>query len=265
MTHRNRPGAPEAHVTRELAGAPVGAVAVPVAVAAFADGATITPVWRNTVGGLTFRVESSTPTGAASFVKFDPHASGESLDGERRRLEWVAGRFPVPRVIASGRDDTGEWLATEAIEADPAVAPRWHEAPDAAARAMGTGLRLLHRAFDPADCPFDWSVDERIAIAGAAGLDVPAELRDPPAIDRLVVCHGDACAPNTLIDASGGFAGIVDLGRLGVADRWADLAVASWSLEWNFGEGLDAAFFEAYGVAPDPVRIAYYRELWDAT
>jgi kanamycin kinase len=48
-----------------------------------------------------------------------------------------------------------------------------------------------------------------------------------------------------------------------VADRWADLAIASWSLGWNFGPGWEAAFYAAYGIAPDPERIAYYRLLWE--
>ena len=76
------------------------------------------------------------------------------------------------------------------------------------------------------------------------------------------MCHGDACAPNTLVDAEGRFVASVDLGSLGLADRWADLAVGSMSLEWNFGPGFEAEFFEAYGIAPDPLRIEYYRELW---
>ncbi len=89
-----------------------------------------------------------------------------------------------------------------------------------------------------------------------------ALLGGPPEVDRPVVCHGDACVPNTLIDAGGSFAGHVDLGSLGVADRWADLAVAAWSMEWNFGPGYDGLVYEGYGVTPDPVRIAY-RLLWD--
>jgi kanamycin kinase len=78
-----------------------------------------------------------------------------------------------------------------------------------------------------------------------------------------VVCHGDACVPNTLLHDDGTFAAHVDLGSLGVADRWADLAVAAWSTKWNYGPGYDRALYDAYGIAPDPERISYYRLLWD--
>ena len=52
-------------------------------------------------------------------------------------------------------------------------------------------------------------------------------------------------------------------GSLGVADRWADLAIASWSLEWDYGPGHERPFWDAYGIEPDPERIALYRRLWD--
>ena len=42
------------------------------------------------------------------------------------------------------------------------------------------------------------------------------------------------------------------MATLGVADRWADLAIASWSLGWNFGPGWDETFYQAYGVGPTP-------------
>lgn len=97
------------------------------------------------------------------------------------------------------------------------------------------------------------------------GLTPPTTLDTPPAVDRLVVCHGDACAPNTLLAADGTVTGHVDLGSLGLADRWADIAVSAWSTEWNYGPGYESAFLEAYGIAPDTERLAYYRALWDAT
>jgi kanamycin kinase len=50
-----------------------------------------------------------------------------------------------------------------------------------------------------------------------------------------------------------------------VGDVWADLAIASWSTVWNYGPGYERLVYDAYGVDPDSGRIAYYRELWDAT
>ena len=58
---------------------------------------------------------------------------------------------------------------------------------------------------------------------------MPERFRDAPPIDRLVVCHGDACVPNTLLDDVGRGIAHVDLAALGTADRWADIAVASMS------------------------------------
>ncbi len=74
--------------------------------------------------------------------------------------------------------------------------------------------------------------------------------------------HGDACAPNTLVSGDGGWTGHVDLGDLGVGDRWADLAIPSLSLDWNFGEGHQQELFDAYGITPDTEHISYYRALW---
>lgn len=86
---------------------------------------------------------------------------------------------------------------------------------------------------------------------------------DRPPTEDLVVCHGDYCLPNVLIDDDGRVTGYVDLGELGVADRWWDLAVATWSVTWNLGPGWEGMFLQAYGVEPDPRRTAYYRLLYD--
>ena len=47
----------------------------------------------------------------------------------------------------------------------------------------------------------------------------------------------------------------VDFVDLAIGDRWADLAVASMALEWNYGPNLEDNFFDAYGVEPDTERI----------
>lgn len=261
-----------------LAGPPAE-VAVPPVVVRLAAGEPIRPVWRNEVGGLTFALG---PGDGDRYVKWTPPDSGIDLDRESVRLRWAARYLPVPRVLDSGRDSAGQWLVTRAIAGTNAVDPRWQAAPEVAATALGAGLRRLHDALPVPDCPFSWSAAERhAAIERRARRDEldPSEwhaefaarpvaellrrLAEPPPVDRAVVCHGDACAPNTLLGPSGAVVGFVDLGSLGVADRWADLAVGSWSLDWNYGEGYERAFFAAYGIEPDAERIAYYRLLWD--
>jgi len=223
-------------------------------VASIARGDAIEPVWRNEAGGLTFRLAS--PRGLTRFVKF-----GAGAEQEAARLRWAVAHTPVPEVLEVGADAEGEWLVTRGMDALSAVDERWLRHPEVAVRAMGVGLRALHESLPVDDCPFDWSVDERAARAGLARDIVDAA----PPVDRLVVCHGDACAPNTLLTDAGEFAAHVDLGRLGLADRWADIAIGAWSTEWNFGPGWEPLYYESYGVEPDPERLTFYRALWETT
>ncbi len=81
----------------------------------------------------------------------------------------------------------------------------------------------------------------------------------------MIVCHGDACAPNTLIDDLGSCSGHVDMGSLAIADRWADLSIATWSTRWNYGPGWETVLLDAYGIDADADRTSYYRLLWDLT
>jgi kanamycin kinase len=202
---------------------------------------------------------------------------------EAKRLGWAVDYTPVPRVLGFGEDAAAQWLVTTAIAGTSAVAERWLAEPRTAARGIGAGLRALHDSLPVPDCPFDWSVESRIAraeqrLASGEGpetwsaehqhltvAEARARLADAPDVVGPVVCHADACAPNTLLADDGSWLAHVDLGRLGVADPWADLAVATWSLGWNYGPGLEAELLGAYGIEPDPERTAYYRLLWDVS
>jgi kanamycin kinase len=222
---------------------PTEPVAVPEIVAAIAAGRPVVAVWENELGGVTFSVD-----GGREYVKVYPAAEAHLLAAEAPRLRWAERYTPVPRVLSSGPG----WLHTARLAGRSAVDPRWADNPRTAARAIGDGLRRLHDALPVDDCPFgrpSWVPD------------------DAPPPDRLVVCHGDACSPNTLMADDGTFTGHVDLGDLGVADRWADLAIATLSLDWNFPtegpDGFQEVLLDAYGVAADVDRIAYYRRLWN--
>jgi len=221
-------------------------------------------VWVNEEGGVTFRVGDG-----VEFIKVAKVDTAHFTD-EARRLRWAACYLAVPQVLGCGLDKgldhapDGDWawLRTAGLRGLSAVHPRWLASPDVAVQSIGAGLRTLHDRLPVRSCPFDWSAAGRLRVLAPARR---ARVGEPPPVDELVVSHGDACSPNTLIDDDGRCCGHVDLGSLGVADRWADLAVATLSLGWNYpGRAWDAEFFAAYGVEPDPLRIDYYRRLWQA-
>jgi kanamycin kinase len=225
-----------------VAGAPTGPVEVPPLVRAFA-GHIDDVVWQNEIGGHTF-------VAGDRFLKWNPVGSGVDLDDERARLVWARTiGHPVPEVLDVGRDDLGQVLVTRALRGTGAVTGEWLARPRDAVRAIAFGLRALHDKVPVAACPFrtGW---------------IPTDA--PPPADGAVVLHGDACAPNTIIAPDGRFAGHVDFAGVGVGDRWADLSIASMSLDWNYGEGWQDEFFTAYDIERDEQRIQYYRAAWDA-
>jgi len=224
--------------------------AIPSKVLELAAGAQPLLVWTNERGGTTYRA-------GERFIKWNPLASRLDLESERRRLAWAARYHNVPRLLDYGANDEAQWIVTSALAGTGAVMEPWISKPLIAARAIGRGLRILHEALPVAECPFEWSPANR------TGRRVPENELGVPPIDRLVVCHGDPCSPNTIIGMAGEPVGHVDLGSLGLADRWADLAVASVNLDYNYGPGWEQEFFRAYDIEPDRRRIAYYRFLWD--
>jgi kanamycin kinase len=258
--------------------APRRSATPPAAVLELAAARPVCLAWKNE-DALTFEVGDGPDR---CFVKWAPAGSPLDLAAEAARMTWALAYTPVPRVLGEGADREGSWLVTAALPGQNAVSQRWLADPFTAVTAIGEGLRVMHDALPAADCPFSWMARDRVAAArraAAAGrLDasgwatehrklgvegVLAQVQDIPPADKLVVCHGDACAPNTLITDDGRWSGHVDLGDLGVADRWADLAVATWSTGWNYGPGWERLLLDAYGIKPDAERTRYYRLLWE--
>ncbi|MDP8960109.1 MAG: phosphotransferase [Actinomycetota bacterium] len=175
-------------------------------------------------------------------------------------------------------------MSTASVDALPgrdATTPQLKARPEWLVPLLARGLRRFHEA--PVDaCPFRLTVEvaldavrQRVADGQADQADLHAEFRHlslddavatlegwAPHENDLVVCHGDYCFPNVLIE-DGAVTGYVDVGELAVADPWLDLAVASWSTTWNVGPGWEKLFLDAYGVEEDPRRMSFYRLLYD--
>ena len=187
------------------------------------------------------------------------------LHAEALRLRWAAGRIPVPTVVAYDVDGEREYLATTRIPGLPLHHPDALLHPERVTDLLARALRELH-AQPVRDCPFNASLNVRLREARehvAAGAvdesDFDDEragwtaqqvwneaLRTRPGGEDLVLTHGDACLPNLILDGEfiGGF---VDVGRLGIADRHADLGLAHRSLSFNIGPDAAEHFLDIYG------------------
>jgi kanamycin kinase len=245
-----------------------------------APGWSATFVYRLVPGATTWRL-TAPGGGAVRFAKVDSTGRWPTLRDEADRMVWAAPYLPVPRVVALEQFGHTSVLLTDALPGRTAVDPSWRHDLPVLVRALGRGLRAFHDAVEEEWCPFRFEVEralEHVARRVAAGevtgnfhechahlspTAALAELRaGAPDHEDLVVCHGDPCPPNFLLEGSD-VTGYVDLGELGAADRWSDVAVGAWSVGWNFDPELEPLYYESYGIQPDPERIRFYRLLYD--
>lgn len=246
---------------------PTEPIAVPPELAAVVAGRPTTAVWGNELGGLTWAIGEP----AESYLKTArPHPEID-LDGEAARSAWAGRWLPTPLPLDRGRAEVAgeplDWLLTAALPGANAIDVQCADT----IVELGRALRRLHDTLPVADCPWTWSVAERLRLLQVdLGRPVPSAeqvLARTPPLDP-VVCHGDACNPNFLID-HGRLSGYVDLGMLGVADRHADLAPAVLSLGWNFGDLVPEAdrrlalFEQGYAMDIDRAKLAFYTDLWE--
>lgn len=237
--------------------------------------------WAYYPGSVTWRLEG--PNNELRFLKvIRRFAQIPSLEDECLRMRWAGQYLPVPEVIGCGVEKNIEWLLTAALPGRDATWDEFKSDKRKLVGILGRGLRKFHTA-PPTKCPFDYTNQtalEQVRTRVASGLvDPDADFHSEhrhltpqaavnelerlrPKSEDLVVCHGDYCLPNVLIEGDGAV-GFLDLGQLGVADRWWDIAVGSWSVTWNLGPGLEDYFYESYGVEPDLPRIDFYRLLYD--
>lgn len=210
----------------------------------------------------------------------------EGLRHEATHLMWFLGQgIPVPEVVELRTDGDRTWLITRALPGRSA-AEIWPS--DRRGRITETLADIACRmhALSTSDCPFDRRLSRAIpeaeqrAAAGLVDLEDLDESRAGWSVERLldalhatrpssedvVVCHGDFCLPNVLVDADGTtVTGLLDVGRLGLADRYVDLALMSRSLasprNEQYGSRDAERFLTRYGADPADPRITFYRLL----
>ncbi|MFI5617672.1 phosphotransferase [Streptomyces sp. NPDC051567] len=162
----------------------------------------------------------------ARYAKCVSAADATGLRAERDRVALLGEQgVPGPRVLDWHSGDAGTCLVTSAVRGVPA---------------------------------------DQVSAADLRARLVPqvARRRDQEAADT-VVCHGDLCLPNIVLDPQTlKVSGFIDLGRLGLAGRHADLSLLltnareTWPDEHR-ARSADAAFAERYGLTLDHDRLRF--------
>lgn len=204
------------------------------------------------------------------FLKHGKDAVADDISAEMERLRWLARHLAVPAVVHFARTPDQAWLLTTALPGRTAyqVLEEHPELRLAVVDALAMFLRKLH-AIPVNACPFNSAHAYRLACARAridAGLvdeDDFDEEREGWTAEQVweamqgllpltpdpVVTHGDYSLDNLLIH-DGKVVGCIDTGRLGIADRYQDLAIA-WHCLGEFGAPLQERFLKQYGI-PEP-------------
>lgn len=184
-------------------------------------------------------------------------------------LPVLAPRLPLPVPLPEllGRPDDGyPWPFTGARLVSGTELARSglpDDARRAAARAVGSFLRVLHSCPAPVPLPHDPGARgdsvrrAELAVAwldelAGAGVRVPADAvralldeggRLPPPTAPPVLVHGDLHVRHLLVDQHGRASGVIDWGDVCVADAAVDLSLA-WAA---FTGDARRAFLDAYG------------------
>ncbi len=185
------------------------------------------------------------------YLKVEPK-SGE-LEKEYKKLLWLEGKLPVPRVLEWVSETDFNYLLISEIPGRMLCDKYYLQNPDLAVSLLAEGINLL-QSVDTRDCPINNNLSKKLEDAaenvrydrvdmsdwepGNQRFATPEDLlrylnSNKPKDEELVFTHGDYCLPNILTNGNH-ITGFIDIGRAGVADLWQDVALCIRSLRHNF-------------------------------
>lgn len=183
-------------------------------------------------------------------------AESEETLNEKNIVTWLAGQLPVPMILVySVKDEIAYTLMTK-INGKMLCDAEYLNNPSLVIKMVAGCLKALWKV-DVAHCPFKTSrLEERLKQARKNVLEnrndidnvMPTTfsvdgfknslellnwLENNRPIEDIVLSHGDFCLPNIIVQ-NNKISGYIDLGKMGPADRWQDIAIAIRSLGDNF-------------------------------
>lgn len=233
---------------------------------------------RNTIGLSGSAVYRAKDLNA--FLKVAGKNSNVNLECEKQVLEWLNGKFPVPKALYFEPDADNDYLLmSEIAGSNLADWSKNHKIQNYLIADLAVNLKRLHN-ISIVNCPFQQNlavkiqkargnverglVDEsdfEVENSGKTAETLFLELiRLKPDDEGLVFTHGDFCLPNIIV-SNDAISGFVDWERGGIADCYRDIALLFRSLDFNTGgaEQFEEIFCRAYGIeALNNDKIKFY-------
>lgn len=212
----------------------------------------------------------------------------KNADKTLQIMKWLDGKVPVPKVFYCEVCGEYQYLLMSKAEGRMSCDSYYLERPNELLDLLAEALEMLW-SVDIADCPRCRDLDTELEEAryrvehgfvnvdhaepetfGENGFKGPMELlswleNNKPPIEP-VLSHGDFCLPNIYLN-NGNISGFIDLGDMGIADRWRDISLCYRSLKHNFDgsfggkaySGFDPdMLFEKLNIEPDRDKLRYY-------
>ena len=207
---------------------------------------------------------------------------------EHAMMNWLKNKVPAPEYLFDYNENGKNYFLMTKVPGKMSCDDEFMKSPEHLITVLAEALKILWDT-DISNCPVKNDLSTVLCEAeqrvehglvdvddaepetfGEGGFKSPEELLrwlyDNKPDEDFVLSHGDFCLPNIFIE-NGSLSGFVDIGRMGVADRYQDIALCLRSLRHNF-EGLyngisyggfdEKLFFDALGIEPDFDKIRYY-------
>lgn len=249
---------------------------------------------RNTVGTHGYTIDHIGESGSEVRIydqyvlKIQPHS--DETDNESKMARWINYQLPIPFIPIYTVKNGIAYTLMSKVEGEMLCTMDYLKQPELVIKLAAQGIKRMWE-IDVSNCPYKSSrLTERLKAAqknvsnglvdiantepetfGTNGFQDPGELlewlRNNRPEEDIVLTHGDYCLPN--IFAKGDeISGFIDLGKMGPADRWQDIAIAIRSLDHNFdGRYFDGErifdfkpqmLLDALGIEFDEEKYRYY-------
>lgn len=211
-------------------------------------------------------------------IYYIKESTSNNLDREYFIMNYLKGKIPVPEVVYYCYNGEKTILVTKKLQGEMICEDDIFDNAELVISLAAKGLKILQN-YDINGFPIYNGIDAKLAIA-KYNLDnglVKTENMNEENIERfgtienvysylisnkpkekLCLSHGDYSIPNVFYEKNE-ITGFLDLGDMGLADYWYDIAILVKSIRNNYEDKkYEDYLFKTLGIDPDYERIEYY-------